>query len=87
MPVVCRFHGITIYIYFDDHNPPHFHAVYAGKKAVFRIDTLERIEGSVPKAQEGLIVKWAYFRRKELYDAWQTIAINKQQHTGIKPIK
>jgi hypothetical protein len=28
MPLVSRFFGISIYMYFDDHNPPHFHAIY-----------------------------------------------------------
>lgn len=69
MPEICRFQGITIHIYYDDHSPPHFHAIYSGKKAVFRIDTLERIEGKIPKAQELLVIQWAYLNREDLYKA------------------
>ena len=32
MPEISRFYGIIIAMFFDDHNPPHFHARYAGKK-------------------------------------------------------
>lgn len=59
MPEICRFHGIVIRMYHDDHNPPHFHVIYGEKKAVFRIDTLEMIEGRIPKTQQLLVVNWA----------------------------
>jgi len=39
MPCVCRFFGIVIYIYCDDHAPPHFHARYSGTEALYEIET------------------------------------------------
>jgi len=30
MPEVSRFYGIIVRIFYDDHNPPHFHAEYVG---------------------------------------------------------
>lgn len=87
MPELSRFFGITIHIYYDDHNPPHFHAIYGGKRAAFRIDTLEKIEGRFPRAQELLVVQWAYLHREELLAAWQTVIVGKQQPKKIKPLK
>jgi len=87
MPEISRFRGITIHIYYGDHNPPHFHAIYGKDKAVFRIDTLEKIEGKIPKIQELLVVKWAYINRKELFNAWEAIITKKQQPEKIKPLK
>ncbi len=48
MPRICEFFGIAIYIYFNDHNPPHFHAEYAGHEAKFSISTLEMLRGQLP---------------------------------------
>ena len=41
MPEVSRFFGIFIRMYFDDHNPPHFHAIYAGSETEVGIDPLD----------------------------------------------
>jgi hypothetical protein len=35
MPEICRFFGIIIRMFFDEHDPPHFHTEYQGNKAVF----------------------------------------------------
>ena len=35
MPEICRFFGIIIRMFYDDHNPPHFHAEYQGNSAIF----------------------------------------------------
>lgn len=87
MPEISRFKGITIHIFYGDHNPPHFHAIYNGKKAVFDIKTLEKIEGKIPKKQELLVVQWAYLHRQELLEAWSTVIIKKEQPKKIKPLK
>jgi hypothetical protein len=77
---------MPIHFYYDDHNPPHFHVRYGSKKAVFRIDTLERIEGKLPKKQELLVVQWAYLQRKELLEAWDTVVTKKQEPKKIKAL-
>lgn len=48
MPEISRFYGIVIQMYFGDHPPPHFHAIYGGHKAVIDIETLALIEGELP---------------------------------------
>ena len=45
MPRVCEFFGILVAMYHNDHNPPHFHAEYAGHEASFSIHTLDVLEG------------------------------------------
>ena len=48
MPEICRFYGIIIRMYYDDHNPPHFHAVYGDDEASVNINTLAIFSGSLP---------------------------------------
>lgn len=48
MPVISRFYGILIAMYFNDHNPPHFHAKYFGYEALFAFDGTI-LEGELPK--------------------------------------
>lgn len=74
MPEVSRFYGIVIQIYFADHPPPHFHALYAGQIAVIAIDTLRIIEGAIPKRAEGLVLDWAALHQQELRDAFDRAA-------------
>ena len=52
MPTICMFRGIKIYINWNDHMPPHFHAVYAGNDILVSIDELEVIEGEMPSKQQ-----------------------------------
>ena len=37
MPEICRFYGIIILMFADDHNPPHFHVRYGDNRAVISI--------------------------------------------------
>ena len=59
MPEVSRFYGIVIQIYYGDHSLPHFHALYAGAVAQIAIDTLQTIDGSLPKRALGPALDWA----------------------------
>ena len=54
MPEIARFYGIIIKIFFGDHPPPHFHAVYGEYNALIGIESLEIIEGDLPKLGEML---------------------------------
>lgn len=74
MPEVSRFYGIVIQIYYGDHAPPHFHAVYAGNVAKIAIDTLQIIDGSLPKRALGLVLDWASIHQAELRQAFDRAA-------------
>lgn len=86
MPEICRFNGITIHFYYEDHNPPHFHAIYGKQEAVFSIETLEIIEGKLPRNIALLVIQWAYLNRKALLENWE-IAKKGQVPHKIKPFK
>ncbi len=70
MPELCRFYGIVIRMYFDDHGPPHFHASYGGDEAVIGIDGLTSLHGRLPPRAQGLVIEWASHRQEELRRAW-----------------
>ena len=70
MPELCRFYGIIIRIYFDDHAPPHFHATYGQEEAVVGIDSLTVLQGRLPRRALGLVVEWASLHQDELRQAW-----------------
>lgn len=70
MPELSRFYGIVIQMYFGDHPPPHFHAIYGGSKAVVDIETLAIIEGQLPPRARGLVIEWATIHQSELREAF-----------------
>ena len=66
MPEISRFYGIVISMYYDDHNPPHFHARYGGDRAAIEIPSLRVLEGKLPPRVLGLVVEWASQHQPEL---------------------
>ena len=74
MPVIARFYGILIKMYFSqsEHGVPHFHAMYGEYNGVFSIETLEMIVGDLPKRSQQLIREWASLYQSDLMDMWQT---------------
>lgn len=58
MAEICRFLGIVISMYFDEHNPPHFHVIYNEHKAVMAIRNLNLLDGSLPARVRGLVEEW-----------------------------
>jgi hypothetical protein len=71
MPRVSEFFGIIITMYFNDHSPPHFHARYAEHEALIGIDSLEVLEGGLPRRALALVLEWAALQRGALRDDWQ----------------
>lgn len=60
-------------MYFNDHNPPHFHVKYNEYRAVLEIGSSRVIEGEVPPRVLGLVVEWAGLHRSELLEDWEMI--------------
>ena len=71
VPTISRFYGIVIRMYFADHAPPHFHAVYAGEEAVIAITTLEVLRGALPDRALRMVREWASMHRDELAANWR----------------
>ena len=72
MPVVARFYGIAIRMYFREHGIPHFHAIYGDHNAVFAIETLARLEGDLPPRAHRLVQEWAAEHQADLREMWRT---------------
>ena len=70
MPEICRFYGIVIKMFWDDHDPPHFHAEYGEHVAIVDIQSLGLIDGGLPSRALGLTVEWASARREQLMALW-----------------
>ena len=72
MPVIARFYGILIKMYFSqsEHGIPHFHAIYGEFNAVFAVETLEMLEGDLLIRCQRLVKEWAVLYQKELLDMW-----------------
>ena len=58
MPEISRFYGIIIAMYYNEHNPPHFHAKYGEFKAEIDIKTLQILKGEIPKRAKALVLEW-----------------------------
>ena len=70
MPEISRFLGIKIFMYFNEHNPPHFHVEYNNYRALIDIKTFGIIEGKLPSKVLGLVVEWAEDHQSELFENW-----------------
>jgi hypothetical protein len=71
MPEISRFYGIIIRMFYNDHNPPHFHVIYQVDEAIIDIKTLEILEGRLPNRAKSLAIEWAIEHRNELLNNWQ----------------
>jgi hypothetical protein len=70
MPEISRFFGITVYMFYDDHAPPHFHARYGDFEALVKISDLGILNGKLPTRALGLVVEWAALHQEELLENW-----------------
>lgn len=84
MPTISMFYGILIRMYYDDHNPPHFHAIYNSFNASFTFDG-KILEGNFPKKELKLVEAWSIIHRKELEANW-LLAKNCEKPYDIKPL-
>ncbi len=84
MPEICRFYGIIIKMFYNEHNPPHFHLEYQGYKAKIEINT-GILEGKMPKTAIKLTLKWLDDHKGELLENWQRIE-KKEKLKKIEPL-
>ena len=85
MPEISRFYGIIIAMFYEDHNPPHFHARYSGAQAVIKIKDFTVLEGFLPPRALGLDVEWAARHQAELFKNWES-TVNNQPLSKIAPL-
>ena len=85
MPEISRFFGIIIKMFFDEHNPPHFHAEYSGDVALIDIRNLSVFSGRLPPRVIGLVIEWATVHQPELFVDWDR-ARAQQELLEIAPL-
>lgn len=73
-------------MFFDDHNPPHFHARYGGGNVVIGIDNLNVLEGGISPRALNMVIEWARLHQDELLKDWQ-LAKSNQNPEKIEPLK
>ncbi len=73
MPEISRFLGIIIYMYFNEHNPPHFHVKYNDFTAIIEIDNFAVLAGVLPGKVLSLVIEWASAHQSDLLNNWKTL--------------
>ena len=74
MPVISRFYGVVIKMYFrqSEHNPPHFHAIYGEYIGAIDIQTGEMLEGDLPKRALKMVQEWTEQHKEALLEIRNT---------------
>ncbi len=85
MPEISRFLGIIISMYYDEHNPPHFHARYGNYKIYVEIES-GIVNGKFPKRALRAVLDWYDLHKDELIQDWH-LAINDQPLNKIEPLE
>ena len=85
MPQISRFFGIIISMYFNDHNPPHFHAQYSENECLISIGDLSVILGKIPNRALGMVIEWATIHQEELLENWEK-AVNLESLSKVLPL-
>ncbi len=86
VPTISQFFGIVIQMFWREHSPPHFHALYGDFEALIDIRTLEVIGGRLPKRAFNLVAEWAIEHRAELMEDWN-LCQSKQTPRKIPPLE
>lgn len=84
MPVLSRFYGIVIRMYFlqSEHNPPHIHAIYNDHVAAIDFVTGKVLEGHLPPKAMNMVQEWISIHREELKNIWET-----QEFKSVEPLE
>ena len=85
MPEISRFLGIIIAMFYKDHSPPHFHAIYGEYEITVEIDS-GVINGRFPKRALRLVLEWLELHKDELLENWQ-LAEEKKPLNKIAPLE
>jgi len=85
MPEISRFLGIIVFMNFNDHNPPHFHAKYGDYQVTVEIHT-GIVEGKFPKRALSLLLEWYDLHKDELFANWNSL-LSSGEYTKIQPLE
>jgi hypothetical protein len=86
MPLVSEFFGIKIYMYWNEHVPPHFHAEYGDHSILVDIENSVILKGTFPGRQLKLVLAWCELHKDELLKNWKS-AKNHGSIERIEPLQ
>ncbi len=84
MPEISRFYGIVVFMNYNDHLPPHFHARYQGQEVTIEIQT-GNVKGRMSKRALRMLFEWLEKHQVELVDNWER-ARDRQSLKKIEPL-
>lgn len=85
MPEICRFYGIIVFMNFDDHDPPHFHARYEGQEVAIEIES-GIVKGQMSKRALRMLFEWSEIHQEELMKNWK-LARERKPLEKIPPLQ
>lgn len=85
MPIISRFFGIVIFMFWREHRPPHFHAKYGDEEVTVEIEN-GTVNGNMSARALALIQEWRELRKEDLRREW-TLAESKKALFPIKPLE
>jgi hypothetical protein len=85
VPRLSYFYGIAIYLYYEDHPPPHIHARYGGHQAKVSIASGDVFDGALPRRAARLVAEWVIEHREELEACWDR-AVRGEEPGTIDPL-
>ena len=86
MPTISAFYGILIQMFWNEHAPPHFHALYGEDEALIDLRDLRVMRGRLPRRAMALVLEWAADHRDELMEDW-TLCRRLQPPKAIEPLR
>lgn len=86
MPEISRFFGIIIQMYYDDHDPPHFHAIYGEHEAQVTMSPIAIYRGSLPGRATSMVIEWAALHQHALLENWQRMRAD-QSPLKLPPLR
>ncbi|HMP49457.1 MAG TPA: DUF4160 domain-containing protein [Oligoflexia bacterium] len=81
---MCRFFGIIIAMFYKDHDPPHFHAIYGDQMGLIEI-TSRKIEINLSSRTQKIVLEWLDINEKDILENWE-LAKQKKPLIKIKPL-
>ncbi|GJQ59150.1 MAG: DUF4160 domain-containing protein [Candidatus Scalindua sp. AMX11] len=84
MPTISKFYGIVVFMNYNEHNPPHFHAIYQEQEASIDIQT-GLVQGKMSKRVLRMLFEWSEIHKDELMENWE-LARNRKQLNKIEPL-
>jgi len=86
MPTLSVFYGIVIQMFWREHPPPHFHALYGEYEVQIDLRDLSVLRGTLPRRAMALVLEWATEHRDELMEDWN-LCSQLQTPRPIEPLK